>query len=72
MYASWRKCNAPVPQVQGRYGDVHTRGENTLTRTLSLSTVQYLHIDMRSSMKAVQEYLQKEVSDHNRYENQDK
>jgi len=44
------------------------RGENTLTRTLSLSTVQYLHIDMRSSMKAVQEYLQKEVSDHNKYE----
>ena len=65
-------CNAPIPRIRGRYGDVHTRGENNLTRTLSLSTVQYLHIDLRSSMKAVQEYLQKEVSDHNRYENKDK
>ena len=44
-------CNAPIPQVWGRYGDVHTRGENTLARTLSLSTVHYLHIIMSSSMK---------------------
>ena len=20
-------CNAPIPQVRGRYGDVHTQGE---------------------------------------------
>jgi len=30
--------NAPIPQVPGRYDDIHTRGENNLTRTLSLST----------------------------------
>ena len=61
-------CNAPILRIQRRYGDVHTRGENMLTRTLSLSTVHNLHIDMSFSMKEVQEYLQKEVSDHNRNE----
>ena len=57
-------CNAPIPKIRRRYDDVHTRGVYTLTRMLSLNTVHTLHIDMRSSMKAVQEYLQKEVSDH--------
>ena len=32
-------CKAPIPRIRRRHGDVHTRGENTLTRTLSLSTV---------------------------------
>ena len=65
-------CNAPIPRIRRRYGDVHMRGENTLTRTLSLSTGHNLHIHKGSSRKEVQEYLQKEVSNHNRYQNRDK
>ena len=45
-----QNCNAPLPRIRRRYGDVHTRGENTLPRTLSLSTVHSLHIYMSSSM----------------------
>ena len=44
-------CNAPIPRIRRRYGDVHTRGENTLTRTLSLSTRHNLHIHKGSSRK---------------------
>ena len=44
-------CNAPIPRVRGRYGDVHTRGENNLTRTLSLSTGHNLNIHRSSSRK---------------------
>ena len=43
--------NAPIRQVRGRYGDVHTRGENNLTRTLSLSTGNHLHRHNGSSRK---------------------
>jgi len=46
-----RYCNAPIPQVRGRYGDVHTQGENTLARTLRLSTGNSLHIHKSSSIK---------------------
>ena len=38
-------------RLRRRYGDVHTRGENTLTRTLSLSTGHSLHIHKSSSRK---------------------
>ena len=24
------KCNAPIPQIRGHYGDLHTQDENTL------------------------------------------
>jgi len=44
-------CNAPIPQVRGRYGDVHTRDENNLTRTLSLCTGNHLHSYKGSSRK---------------------
>jgi len=35
-------CNAPLAQVRGRYGDVHTQGGKPHVRTLSLSTVNNL------------------------------
>ena len=44
-------CNAPILRIRRRYGDVHTRGENTLTRTLSLSTGHNFHIHKSSSIK---------------------
>ena len=35
-------CNAPILKIRRRYGDVHTRGENNLMHTLSLSTGNHL------------------------------
>ena len=49
--ADLSQCNAPIPRIRRRYDDVHTRGENTLTSTLSLSTGQGLHIHKSSSRK---------------------
>ena len=44
-------CNAPIPRIRRRYGDVHTQGENTIVRTLSLSTRNSLYIHKSSSIK---------------------
>ena len=27
----FKKCNAPIPQIRRRYGDIHTEGGDTLT-----------------------------------------